>query len=251
VGLIADTIPRRRIHYGDFECDVAGESQALLLEDFARMVGVELDCAWSADAGWVTLTVAASERAPGGTIELAHESHYAPPLELLDHLNRLLAGEQRFFAVGVAGDEAVVLGTRDDARVLAEGGVTVWNAAHRHAQAIAELYRAFARYRRPPLALCTHCYSDDEIAHYQEVPLRELADRAARRLLWETGDHWPSTDVYRHFLPRLVELFDAGMADLYDGHFDEVLAYHRVATWPAEERRALQRVRSARGHGVW
>ena len=251
MGLIADTIPRRRIHYGDFECDVAGESQALLLEDFARMVGVEVDVAWQAENGWVTLQVPDNERAPGGAIELAHESHYAPPLELLDHLNSLLEGEQRFFAVGVAGDEAVVLGTRDDAGALAAGGVTVWNAAHRHSRAIDELYRAFARYARPALALCTHCYSDDEIAHYQDVPLRELADRAARRFLWETGDHWPSTDVYRHFLPRLVELHEAGMGDLYDGHFEEVLAYHRVTTWPADERRALDRVYSARASGIW
>jgi len=251
VGLIAETIPRRRIHYGDFECDVPGESQALLLEDFARMIGVELDVAWEANNGWVVLRVPDTERAPGGTIELVHESHYAPPLELLDHLNGLLAGEQRFFAVGVAGDEAVVLGTREDARVLADGGVTVWDAARRHAHGVGELYRAFERYARPQLALCTHCYSDDEIAHYQRVPLRELAGGPARRLLWETGDHWQSTDVYRHFLPRLVELHEAGMRDLYDGHFAEVLAYHRVTTWPTDERRALARVYSARARGVW
>lgn len=71
------------------------------------------------------------------------------------------------------------------------------------------------------------------------TPLRALHGELARRLLWETADHWQGSDAYKHYLPRLLELLVA-VEDLYPGHALETLRALDFPAWPAVERDAVR-----------
>jgi hypothetical protein len=68
-----------------------------------------------------------------------------------------------------------------------------------------------------------------------------LAADSGRRLLWETADHWESANVYRHYLPRLLELLGPPwfVEDLYPKHLRETLLALGFRQWPADERASV------------
>ena len=108
--------------------------------------------------------------------------------------------------------------------------------------AIEALYAVFAPYPPPPASVfCTFCNTEDEIADLVTTALRALGPEPARRLLWETGDHWGGADAYKHYLPRVLEALapPERCADLYPMHLFEVLAFLQFGTWPAAERAAV------------
>lgn len=71
--------------------------------------------------------------------------------------------------------------------------------------------------------------------------MRNLSAEEVRIALWETGDHWESSEAYRHFLPRMLEVMGPpdSVEDLYSTHILETLAYHDFCHWPNEEKDAV------------
>ncbi len=99
------------------------------------------------------------------------------------------------------------------------------------------LYTVFSTYG-PGRDFCMFCYSDLEIRTITGTPVHELNADYARKLLWETGDHWQDSDVYRHYLPRILEALGPpeSTEDLYPAHLFETLKYHQFEKWPEHER---------------
>src|SRR5262245_48413503 len=100
--------------------------------------------------------------------------------------------------------------------------------------------RAYAVFADRPAGgnFCTHCWGEDEIAHVTTTPVRQISAESARRLMWETADHWESSEVYRHYLPRILD----GLAppdpieDILPGHLSDVLLGLAFRFWPEPER---------------
>lgn len=108
--------------------------------------------------------------------------------------------------------------------------------------AVEQAYAVFAVYGRPADAgFCTFCYSADTIAYLRSTELRAFDEEHVRRITWESADHWDSAELYKHYLPRIMD----GLAppdrcdDLFPEHFFEVLNHHRFEQWPEHERRTV------------
>ncbi len=71
--------------------------------------------------------------------------------------------------------------------------------------AIDALYAVFSSYA-PGSDFCGFCYSQDEVERISKTPVSELPVGLSRKLLWETGNHWQNAEVYRHYLPRMLEI---------------------------------------------
>jgi hypothetical protein len=110
-----------------------------------------------------------------------------------------------------------------------------------HNELVENLYQAFRVYAPGSAFNCTFCYSADELSYYKTVPIDQLSVEASRAALYETGDHWESSEAYRRFLPRMLEIMGPPYLeeDLYPKHIFETLNYHRFSTWPKTEREAV------------
>jgi hypothetical protein len=62
-----------------------------------------------------------------------------------------------------------------------------------------------------------------------------------RRLAWESSDHWESTEIYKHYLPAILErISPPNHADsLYPEHFFEALSQHNFQRWERPARDAV------------
>lgn len=110
--------------------------------------------------------------------------------------------------------------------------------------ALQAVVEAFASYERPArIALCGYCYDPEELEQLNTVPADQLDGDLLRRLNWETADHWDSTDLYKHFLPRILSFIapPGHEKTMYPGHLFETLAWHRFPSWPAAEHEAVRR----------
>jgi len=110
-------------------------------------------------------------------------------------------------------------------------------------ECIERLYDLFAKYVRPPdIDYCTFCYDPDQIDALRETPLRELDSELARLLTWEASDHFGSTDVYKHYLPRILEYLAPPSSgdDIFPEHLFETLGAHEFGTWPEAERETVR-----------
>jgi hypothetical protein len=108
--------------------------------------------------------------------------------------------------------------------------------------AVEEAYSTFAKYLRPvDASFCTFCYDEREIAHLRSTDLRAIDGEHARRIAWESADHWDSLDLYKHYLPRILDALTPPdrCDDLYPEHLFEVLNYHQFARWPEVEKRSV------------
>lgn len=105
-------------------------------------------------------------------------------------------------------------------------------------QHIQELYECFAKYADVGEQFCTLCHSDQEIAAIKTSPLDRLDPELTRTLLWEASDHWENTNVYRHYLPRLLEVLGSPWFEsvLYPLHLSETLLKLEFSNWPQNER---------------
>ncbi len=106
--------------------------------------------------------------------------------------------------------------------------------------AIEDLYRVFEHYTERG-EFCAACYSDENIAEYYETPLRTLGAEASRVLLEESVDHWQDSRVYRHYLPRILEVLAPPIScdPLDPRHLFEVLKYMNFRAWPECEQVAV------------
>lgn len=109
------------------------------------------------------------------------------------------------------------------------------------ADGVSRLYTVFERYRTPAAKFCGHCYNDVEADYFKTTPLQNIDLKHGQTLLWETYDHWENSEVYRHYLPRLLELMGppSWLDDMYPLHLFETLRGLKFETWPREERQAV------------
>ena len=108
--------------------------------------------------------------------------------------------------------------------------------------AVERAYAVFAAYPRPADAgFCTFCYSDATIAYLRATDLRAFDEEHVRRITWESADHWDSTELYKHYLPRIMDALAPPdrCDDLFPEHLFEVLNHHQFERWPPPERQAV------------
>ncbi len=88
---------------------------------------------------------------------------------------------------------------------------------------------------------CDFCWSDAEIEGITKPPVRNIPAWLAMKLLHETGDHFESIEVYKHYLPRILEalLPPEPEEDLYPLHLFETLKYMQFHSWPPEEQELI------------
>lgn len=107
--------------------------------------------------------------------------------------------------------------------------------------ALEALYTAFVQYSGTHLEGCAHCVSFDDSAALRRAPLRKLGHEL-QRYLFKAMTTWGTTDDFKHFLPRLVELY-ASSSDAW--LLCDKLAYGSWRSWPKDEQTAIERYLAA------
>lgn len=102
--------------------------------------------------------------------------------------------------------------------------------------AVEALYAAFGRYQGTHVEGCPHCVSFEDSASLRRAPLRQLGGEL-HRYLFKAMTTWGTEDDFKHFLPRLLELF-ASSSDAW--LLCDKLAYARWRSWPETEQRAVE-----------
>jgi hypothetical protein len=107
--------------------------------------------------------------------------------------------------------------------------------------AVERVYRVFKPYSFAGAVFCGLCYTAEEIDYITNTPVADIDADHGRTLLWETADHWENADVYRHYLPRLLELVGPPwfLDDIYPRHLFETLIALGFRQWPEAERKAV------------
>jgi hypothetical protein len=108
--------------------------------------------------------------------------------------------------------------------------------------AIRGVFWAFEHYARPlEPNFCGLCHDDTERRYYQVTPLENFTEDMARRLAWESADHWSSTEVFKHYLPVILERLAPPnhLDDMTYTHWMDTLKWHKFATWSNPERTAI------------
>ncbi|HKF47965.1 MAG TPA: hypothetical protein VKB38_11460 [Terracidiphilus sp.] len=122
--------------------------------------------------------------------------------------------------------------------------------------AIDGLYATFSTYElREFTDPCMHCHTLEDEAKVHAKPLRELTPEDLRQYSEDALLVWGDERDFRHFLPRICELFcrcDLYNGDTGDGYFlfsPHILftkfRHGNWRTWPTNEREAVQRFLSA------
>jgi hypothetical protein len=99
------------------------------------------------------------------------------------------------------------------------------------------MFSMFSRYSYPGATFCGFCHTSETIQRITTTPLEQLDDESLRALLWEPADHWESSEVYRHYLPRLLQILGPPwLVDaLYPLHPFETMLALGFRTWPKNE----------------
>ena len=107
--------------------------------------------------------------------------------------------------------------------------------------ATAALYQEFARYVYAGSDFCGRCYSETDVSRLTSTPVRALDSDDGRVLLWEASDHWESADVYRHYLPRILEVLGPPWLeeDPFTEHLFLTIRGLSFFSWPQNERIAV------------
>lgn len=105
---------------------------------------------------------------------------------------------------------------------------------------IEELYSTFKKYPKGN-DFCEFCYSKKDIDYYMSTPVRNINVKRSRTLFCEVGDHWDSASVYKHYLPKILEIMLPPIQEeaLFPSHILETLDYHNFKTWPANEKQCV------------
>jgi hypothetical protein len=118
--------------------------------------------------------------------------------------------------------------------------------------AIEDLYRVFAKYPLPAWTdPCTHCHSEDEEKQLHAAPLRELGTSELRPYAVDALLVWGDEAIFKHFLPRIFELYMIVEQPALQLDDPEMLfkkfRYGKWHLWPAEEQAAVRKFL----HAVW
>ena len=68
------------------------------------------------------------------------------------------------------------------------------------------LYEAFSGYAQHTPFSCDHCHPKEWQEYFVETNLSEISGDHAYSIVTEVSDHWHNSRVYRHYLPRILEL---------------------------------------------
>lgn len=102
--------------------------------------------------------------------------------------------------------------------------------------ALESLYVTFQRYQGTHLEGCPHCVSFEDSAALRRAPLRALGGEL-HRYLFKAMTTWGTTEDFKHFLPRLLQLY----AYSSDGWLlCDKLAYGSWRSWPEPEQKAVE-----------
>jgi hypothetical protein len=119
-------------------------------------------------------------------------------------------------------------------------------------EAIEQLYRTFSRYPLPKYTdPCLNCHSIDEDVLLRSKPLREAELSDLRDYAVDALTDWGDVNVFKHFLPRVFELF-ASDPDPATSFIDPEIIFSKFRhgswrTWPPEEQSAVENFL----HAVW
>ena len=100
-----------------------------------------------------------------------------------------------------------------------------------------QLYVLFSKY--PVMReRCSYCYGSEGLEYFQETPLRQITPEKTKELLYESWDHWESTEVLKYYLPRMLEIMfpPYSILEMYPGHFLSTLNNHDFCEWLPEEK---------------
>lgn len=98
------------------------------------------------------------------------------------------------------------------------------------------LYATFARYGGTHLEGCAHCVSFEESAALRRMPLRKLGTELDR-YLFKAMTTWGTEEDFKHFLPRLLELYVYSSSGWL---LSDKLVYANWRSWPEIERKAVE-----------
>ncbi len=106
---------------------------------------------------------------------------------------------------------------------------------------IGVLYATFAPYSDPGSSFCSLCYTPAEARRITTSCVSALSPDDARKLLWESWDHWENADIYRHYLPRILAILGPPdlEEDLYPAHVCETLDFMGFHNWLPSEQNAV------------
>ncbi len=112
--------------------------------------------------------------------------------------------------------------------------------------AIDGLYQTFSHYPLPKFTdPCLHCHSLEDEAKLHAKPLRELDDEDLRDYMCDALTVWGDVNTFKHFLPRLFELYVSTPNANYKLIDPEIMfnkfRYGNWRTWPLEEQAAVER----------
>ena len=118
-------------------------------------------------------------------------------------------------------------------------------------EAIKELYAAFAVDRLPTdHDACPHCVSPEDKRRLYARPLRELSADDLDRYVWSAMTTWGDAALFRHFLPRILELMCTHQF-LWDPEIlGEKLRYAEWSKWEAQQQTAVGRFFTAWWRGM-
>lgn len=111
--------------------------------------------------------------------------------------------------------------------------------------AIEGLYRAFSIYPLPSYTdPCLHCHSTDDEAKLHSLPLRELGTAELRDYAADALLVWGGVSDFKHFLPRIFELFvgadDPGLVLIDPEILFSKFRHGQWLTWPEGEQAAVR-----------
>jgi hypothetical protein len=111
--------------------------------------------------------------------------------------------------------------------------------------AVEGLYVAFAVYPLPDwTGPCLHCHSADEERQLHESPLRKLSAEQLRAYAGDALLVWGDEPIFKHFLPRLAEIFVTASQPSLELQDPEILLskfrHGNWLTWPPEEQAATR-----------
>jgi hypothetical protein len=111
--------------------------------------------------------------------------------------------------------------------------------------AVDGLYEAFGAYPLPESTdPCPHCHSADEERQLHAAPLRELSAEHLRSYCFDALSTWGDDTVFKHFLPRIAELFVTASQPSLELQDPETIfgkfRHGKWLSWPIAEQTAVR-----------
>ena len=105
---------------------------------------------------------------------------------------------------------------------------------------IEQLYRTFSRYPFPAgMQGCPCCVSDEHLQLLRSKPLRQLGDHELSRYVFKAMTTWGTTEDFKYYLPRVMELYMSGGSDFDADLLMDKLSHGEWRKWPADEQEAI------------